>query len=239
MYNLLPYQILDGKKNMEIDANILDYSIESESAPILRLYGWDKPTLTLGRNQPLDSVGVEYCQNNNIDVLRRITGGRAVLHHLEITYSFVCKADFLEKGSTVISSYKEISEALIVGLDLLGIKLSFPEYKKVSVDKGFCMALSTGSDLNYNGKKIIGSAQYRKNNYILQHGSILIDIDDLLHKAIFEDYYDKNTITSLTEINPNIDYYKNLPCFLKKGFESKFNDEFTYNAELAEMLGLC
>jgi lipoate-protein ligase A len=231
MYNYLPYQVFDGQTNMNIDSDLLDNAIENNSVPTLRIYGWNKPTLTLGRNQPLDSIGVDFCNKNNIDVIRRITGGRAVFHHHEITYSFICCADFLDNGNTVIASYKEISEALILAFNKINIHLSFPEYKKVNVDKGYCMALSTGSDLNYKGKKIIGSAQYRKQNYILQHGSILIDMDMPILTSIFGTYLNRQEITFLKEINPDLDYFNILPNVIKEGFEEKFNGEFLFNSD--------
>lgn len=238
MCQFLPFNLFEGKKNMEIDSKILEYSINNNLGPTLRLYGWNKPTVTIGRNQLHDSVNIEFCNNNKIDVIRRITGGKAVFHSNEITYSFVCPITFLDNGNTIKSSYKEISEALIIAFEKINIKLAFPEYKKVVVDKGYCMSISTGSDLSYEGKKIIGSAQFRSQNYILQHGSILIDIDNNYLQNLFGESYDRNSIITLKEINSHLNYFVSLPELLKQGFEEKFNMKFNYLRNFSENIGL-
>jgi len=217
----LSYKVFDGKTNMQIDEEILSSSINTLSEPVLRLYGWEKPTVTIGRNQSIDSVNQEYCKNNCIDVVRRPTGGRALLHDKEITYSFVCAASFLKSGQNIISSYKEISEALILGFKTLGIDLYYPEYKKVFPKNGYCMSVSTGSDLSFQDKKLIGSAQYRKNGYILQHGSIILDIDSEILKNLFN--ADASGLITLKEINPDLAQQPEIVCeAIKSGFEEKF-----------------
>lgn len=209
----LGYKVLSGKENMAFDEGLLNDAIKNLSGPVLRLYGWSEPTLSFGKNQdiPLET---------KFPYVQRITGGRALLHDKEITYCFVCHQDFLDNGQCVISSYKEISEALVLGFADLGIELGFPEYKRVSVQSGYCMNLSTGADLSYEGKKFIGSAQARKRGYILQHGSILLDYDKELLEKIFGEKLDD--VISLKEINPTLCNTKTLCEALKTGFEKKF-----------------
>jgi len=226
MTRFIPYKKYSGSENMSIDLSILNESIKTNAQPVLRLYGWLKPTLSIGRNQPLTGINIDYCKTNNIDIIKRPTGGRAVLHDKELTYSFITPVDFLKNGQTVVSSYKEISEALIFGFKKFDINLSFPASKKVSVRNNFCMAISTGADLNYMEKKIIGSAQFRKQNYILQHGSILIDLDKCVVENIFNSKNaDKNLIT-LTEINPEITNIEILSKAVIAGFNKKFGFDF-------------
>ncbi|EKE04405.1 MAG: hypothetical protein ACD_20C00084G0025 [uncultured bacterium] len=226
MANFIPFEKFDGSTNMTIDELILADSIQNQLEPTLRLYGWLNPTLTLGRNQSFKGLNLDYCKQNNIDIVKRPTGGRAVLHHHELTYSFITPVEFLNNGHSVLYSYKEISDALITGFKKLNIELSYPEYKKVCVKDGYCMAISTGSDLNYNGKKLIGSAQFRQQNYILQHGSILIDIDKEMLANIFNSPTLDSNLTTINSINKDLADIELLSNAMKAGFEEKFSIKF-------------
>lgn len=210
---VVEYQILSGEENMAFDEQLLDEAISLDSAPVLRFYGWSEPTLSFGRNQKIPT-------QKKFPAVKRITGGRTLLHDKELTYCFVCRQDFLQNGESVINSYKEISQGLILGFQNLGINLEFPSCKKVSTHHGYCMNISTGSDLSYEGKKIIGSAQARKKGYILQHGSILLDYD----KEILEEIFDEKieNIISLKELNPDLCNISILCDAIKKGFEQNF-----------------
>ena len=158
-----------GKENMQIDSDILDEAVESNaSEPVFRLYAWSPKCISLGRNQKDD-----FLAGVNIDVVRRLTGGRALLHDDEITYSCVFPVSVIPDGESVTLSYKYISGILIDFFKTLGVELDFGENKHHNTTFDYCMLLSTGADVCYQGKKIIGSAQCRKHGYILQHGSIL------------------------------------------------------------------
>lgn len=199
------YKIDTGTFNMDEDSRLLDNAITNEiKEPIVRLYGWKPACVSLGRNQSEESINSEFCKKQGIDIVRRITGGRALLHDKELTYSFICPISFLENGESVILSYKEISGALIAGMKKVGVELEFPQNKKACTKFDYCMSLSTGADLSYKGKKLIGSAQCRKRGYILQHGSILLDYDKKNLEAIFNEKVDENSIISLKEINKDI-----------------------------------
>ncbi len=180
---------------MQIDSDLLDNAILlKEKEPVFRLYAWSPKCISLGRNQKED-----FIQNTNIDVVRRLTGGRALLHDNEITYSCVMPA---KEGISVNDSYKEISKILIDFFKTLGVKLDFGENKKISTKFDYCMLISTGADVCYQGKKIIGSAQFRKQGYILQHGSILFDYD----KEFLEELFGEKVqgITTVKEILPEM-----------------------------------
>lgn len=201
----LPYRVNSGQVNMDKDAQILNSAIESGAdEPVFRLYGWNPPCISLGRNQRDDFLDMDFLKNHNIDVVRRLTGGRALLHDNEITYSFVCPETYLENGQHVVSSYKEISQILIDKFSLLGIELDFGTAKAVKTGFDYCMLISTGADLCYKNKKLIGSAQCRKNGYILQHGSILYDYDRTLLEQIFKEDIDSGDITTIKEINSKL-----------------------------------
>lgn len=188
---------------MQIDNDLLENAIKNNiKEPIFRLYGWSPACISLGRNQKNDFLNQDFLQSNNIDVVRRLTGGRALLHDNEITYSFICPIEYLKKGANVIDSYKEISQILIDAFKKLNIELNFGGEKKPQGHKDYCMLVSTGADLCFQGKKLIGSAQFRKNNYILQHGSILYDFNQPLLEKIFHE--NTSSVTSIKNINPSI-----------------------------------
>lgn len=201
----LGFGINSGEVNMQIDKDLLDTAIaENISTPRFRLYCWSPACVSLGRNQSDDFLDKDFLKSKNIDIVRRLTGGRALLHDKELTYSFVCPISALENGESVINSYKEISGFLVEGFKKLGINLEFPEHKRPSTKFDYCMSISTGADLCFEGKKIIGSAQFRKDGYILQHGSILFDYDNELIEKIFNEQIEPNSISCLRELNPNI-----------------------------------
>lgn len=199
------YQVLTGQENMRIDSDLLDSAIENKlDYPIFRLYAWKPACVSLGRNQKDDFLDRSFLKENNIDVVRRLTGGRALLHADEITYSFICPTLYLKNGEHVVSSYKEISRILICKFKTIGIDLNFGSNKPIKTGFDYCMLISTGADLCYHGKKLIGSAQCRKQGYILQHGSILYDYDKALLEKIFKEPVSTDEITSIKEINPKL-----------------------------------
>lgn len=201
----IPYELKTGFENMQIDSDLLENAIETKSdEPVFRLYGWSPACVSLGRNQRDDFVDKNLLKSKNIDVVRRLTGGRALLHDDEITYSFVCPISALKNGENVTESYKEISKILIDVFKNMGIELNFGGEKKFRGHVDYCMLVSTGADLCYEGRKLIGSAQFRKNGYILQHGSILYDYNKNLLEDIFKEEVDTSSIISVKEINPNL-----------------------------------
>lgn len=202
---IIPYETRTGKENMQIDSDLLDFAIKNElKEPIFRLYGWEPACVSLGRNQKDDFLDYELLKSKNIDVVRRLTGGRALLHDNEITYSFICPESFLQNGSHIVSSYKEISQILIDKFKKRGIDLDFGASKPIKTGFDYCMLISTGADLCYKEKKLIGSAQCRSHRYILQHGSILYDYDKKLLEEIFKEKVSTDEITSIKEINPKL-----------------------------------
>ena len=189
-----------GVENMQIDSDLLDEAIEKGlTEPRFRLYAWSPRCISLGRNQKDD-----FLDGVNEDVVRRLTGGRALLHDNEITYSYITPVSAIPEGETISNSYKYISGILIDFFKTIGVDLDFGENKKVSTKCDYCMLISTGADVCYNGKKIIGSAQYRKQGYILQHGSILFGYDKELLESLFHEDVSMESITTVNEILPNM-----------------------------------
>lgn len=193
----LGYSIANGTQNMEFDSNLLEHAIDEQETDILfRLYGWSPKCISLGRNQNGDFL------TEKIDVVKRLTGGRALLHDNEITYCCIAPIEAIPNGQSVIDSYKYISGILIDFFKTLGIELEYGANKKVSTHYDYCMLLSTGADVCYQSKKIIGSAQCRKNGYILQHGSILFGYDKEFLEHLFKEKVEG--ITTVSNILPNL-----------------------------------
>lgn len=205
MTKFIPYSCNTGEINMKTDSDLLESAINQKlEEPIFRLYGWNPPCISLGRNQKEEFLDRDFLQSHNIDVVRRLTGGRALLHDNEITYSYICPVSYLKNGEHVVSSYREISQILIDKFEKLGIGLSFGDSKPVKTGFDYCMLISTGADLCYGGRKLIGSAQCRKNGYILQHGSILYDYDKSLLERIFGEEVSTEEVTCIREIRPEL-----------------------------------
>ncbi len=201
----IPFEIKTGKENMQIDSDLLDYAIKEDlTEPIFRLYGWHPACVSLGRNQKDNFIDYELLNKLGIDVVRRLTGGRALLHDNEITYSYICPVNYLKQGENITSSYKEISQILIDALKKIGIETEFGALKRPNTHFDYCMLISTGADLCCRGRKLIGSAQFRKEGYILQHGSILYDYNPELLQEIFKEEVSTDSIISIKEINSDI-----------------------------------
>ena len=229
----IKFGVYTGRENMQIDSDLLDNAIsEQTQEPIFRLYAWSPRCVSLGRNQ-----NVNEGDFSGIDVVRRVTGGRALLHDNEITYSCVAPISNIPNGETVKESYKYISGILIDFFKTLGVELEFGggvnitgvndtgvndtgvNGKGINAKHNYCMLISTGADVCYKGKKIIGSAQYRKNGYILQHGSVLFGYDKALLEKLFDEEISSDSITTVNEILPEItkeEFVLELENFIRK-----------------------
>ena len=145
-----------GPWNMALD-EVLMYCANYD-IPILRLYGWQPPTVSIGYFQSMDEeVDVKKCKQMGIDVVRRITGGGAVLHESELTYSFITKI----YPKNIIESYDLICDPVVMCINKLGFNAKFAPLNDIIIDK----------------KKVSGNAQTRKKNILLQHGTILLDVN--------------------------------------------------------------
>ncbi len=201
----IDYKIYTGKENMQIDSDILESCTKNNTVePVFRLYGWKPACVSLGRNQDSQFINNELLSKNGIDIVRRLTGGRALLHDMELTYSYVTPASIIPNGENITASYEFISQIWIDIFKEIDINLTIGGLPRYISHNNYCMSLSTGADLCWNGKKFIGSAQCRKNGYILQHGSILIDYNKELIEEIFRENTDFSKIVTLKEIDNSI-----------------------------------
>lgn len=170
----------DAYTNMAIDEAIMKRCQEGNENPVLRLYGWNPPAVSMGYFQKYEeAVNASACKSLGIDVVRRLTGGRAVLHEHEVTYSVIVREDYPGMPQSVVESYRFICRGIVEGLKLLGIEAAMETGRRKEIQPGSAACFDSASmyEITYRGKKLVGSAQVRKNGVILQHGSILIDFD--------------------------------------------------------------
>ncbi len=175
-----------GPVNMALDEAISDAVTAGRQPPTLRLYGWKPPAISLGYHQDIDD-GIDHdaARERGYDIVRRPTGGRAILHSTELTYSFSIRQDEIAGGQSVMKSYREISRGIIAGLALIGARVSLgPDQQRADEEdastdaaRAICFAKTARCDLQAAGRKVVGSAQVRRDGGILQHGSIPIEID--------------------------------------------------------------
>lgn len=212
---LLLTQHNTGAWNMAVDEAVLEAVATGKQYPTLRFYGWNPGAVTIGYFQSLqEEVDTQKCQSEKIDVIRRITGGGAVFHDKEITYSFIVKEEDGLIVKDILASYKQICQGIISGLEMLGITSQFIPI----------------NDLVVNNKKISGNAQTRKQKTILQHGTVLLDVDVKkmfsLLKVPDEKIRDKmilaveERVTSLRHLSGNEIAYSAVENALMKGFAS-------------------
>lgn len=155
-----------------------------QSRPTLRLYQWARPTVTLGRFQCVDDVDLTACSAAGVDVVRRFTGGRGVLHDDELTYSVVAGTrDGMPRG--VAASYRHLSAVLAQAYRNLGIDASITHRDHGPASKGACYLATTRADLACGSLKLAGSAQVWHGSTVLQHGSFTISRDASLESRIF------------------------------------------------------
>jgi len=201
---------LDGSWNMALDEYLFQ-SLSEEPQTILRFYKWKNPTVSLGYSQKvLEVADVEFCKKNGIDIVRRMTGGKLVLHHKEVTYS-LASSDTELFTATIADSYRLISEALMKGLERMGLAPSLASPAPQEYIRGNlpCFSYPSRNEVEVDGKKIIGSAQKRVGTKFIQHGSIPLEEDDNLLTSIsfLEGAGEEVRMLSLTEaLGSSIDF---------------------------------
>jgi len=169
----LPYEVRSGAGNMALD-EALARSLHGHDQGVVRLYGWERPTLSLGRNEPAGAYPIESLKASGHDVVRRPTGGRAVLHHLELTYAVVAP---LRTWGGVREAYTSINRALAAALRGLGAAVDVVEAtgaRALGPEAGPCFQVPAAGEVVARGRKLVGSAQARVGDALLQHGSILL-----------------------------------------------------------------
>ena len=197
----------DGPENMALDEALLQSFDSHSTQPVLRLYGWSPPALSLGRFQKADDIlDLEKCRAAGVSVVRRITGGGVIFHADELTYSIVCAPHHIPASDSIKDSFRVLTAFLLQFYRDLGLDAGYAVDRKSSAEKigersEFCFAGKETFDILINGRKIGGNAQRRKREVIFQHGSIPLigRVDDGIKFLRVRPRGVKELVTSLSE----------------------------------------
>jgi lipoate-protein ligase A len=223
-----------GAYNMAVDEELLARSQAGEAVPVLRFYSWDPPAVSIGRYQAMKAaVDADACRRRGYDIVRRITGGRAVLHHRELTYSIIARTDNPLFPSGVLGTYKVIAAGLLAGLQNLGIHAEMVarggRYDALVERKPkdpACFSSPSWYEILANRRKIIGSAQRRMRGAFLQHGSILIDYDPRLESEVIPGAGGDSVTCIRRELGRDVPVEEIKRAF-QKGFEDNLDIVFS------------
>jgi len=191
--------------------------------PVVRFYRWARPTVSLGYHQGVEAVvDLDVCADLGVDVVRRPTGGAAVLHHDELTYSVIATPAQLGV-TTPRAAYERISQALREALRRLGLPQADVARPARSAGRfsGFCFAETARYEITVDGRKLVGSAQRWGRSAVLQHGSILLDFD-LRLAAVFRPGLFRRAFTTLREACGGVPSIEDLEAALRAGFTAVF-----------------
>jgi len=250
------WRLINTKDNTPAMNMAIDEALLTSKKPVLRFYSWKPAGLSLGYFQNTQVINVMRCKELGIDVVRRLTGGNAVLHDKELTYSVVIDVSKMQsifehvknpKGvfneskmpKSVVESYKVISSGLLEGLRNLGLKAVMNSEVSEGQKSAVCFNDPSWYEMVVNNKKIVGSAQKRIDGKILQHGAVLIDADVSKYCSLFNNCSEelilkvKKRMTSINdELKEKVDYSK-VALSMRKGFEKALGIEFE-ESELTE-----
>ncbi|MBY0145651.1 biotin/lipoate A/B protein ligase family protein [Neobacillus niacini] len=172
--------------NMALDEALLEWHSEGKIPPVIRFYGWEPAALSIGYFQKVEKeIDLEAVKAQGLGFVRRPTGGRGVLHEHELTYSVIVSEEHPEMPKTVTEAYRVISEGILKGFHQLGLEAYFAvpktdEERSALKDprSAVCFDAPSWYELVVEGRKVAGSAQTRQKGVILQHGAILLDLDE-------------------------------------------------------------
>ena len=213
-----------GPANMATEEAILNYKINHpEAPPTLRVFGWSPPCVSLGRTQPFNDMNLVKCRELGIYIVRRLTGGTAILHDRELTYSIIISQN---DGIpfNIVESFRTLNQGLILAYRKLGVPVELITRQQKDC-RVWCFASQGIADLAYQGKKIVGSAQYRRGTTILQHGSLIIRhnlklMSELAPEILLSEATDLETIRGKTTL-------QEIKTAIRQGFEEALDIEFS------------
>jgi lipoate-protein ligase A len=189
-----------GAWNMAVDETILEAVGHGGSSPTLRLYAWEPACLSLGYAQSLSDVDIPRLQARGWEMVRRPTGGRAVLHTDEITYSVIAPHNEPRVAGTVLESYRCLAAALVEALRRLNLPVEVQEHAETSskIPNPVCFEVPSTYEITAGGKKLVGSAQSRRKEGILQHGTLPLtgDLTRILQVLAFPNEEARTRATS-------------------------------------------
>ena len=210
----------DGPTNMAVDEALARGCAEGWAPPTLRLYRWSVPTVSLGYNQAAHgAVDLAACGRRGVGVVRRVTGGRALLHQHELTYSLALPTPAGHRG--VLTDYRWISRCLLLAVQRLGVPATISRGQTPQEAGGLCFLSTSRYELTVGGRKLIGSAQRRFTSALLQHGSLLIELEHAAWSALFPQGRDLEArATALRLLLGRSPGWEELVEALRAGFEA-------------------
>ena len=215
---------------MAIDETLLESAVSESATATVRFYQFEKPTLSLGYRQRLEAKDRARLRNLGVSIVRRMTGGRSLLHQNELTYSVTAPTREMFQKCSVKQSYKHIREAIASALRRLGAPIdehgpTFPSTRLRAPSGLPCLAVATGHEIFSGGRKLVASAQRWRRAGFLQHGAILLRIDHELcaqvHELVEGDALEAVGLFDL--VDPGIQE-KYVVSELTKAFESLFDE---------------
>lgn len=241
-----------GAANMAVDQAVAEACAAGESLPTVRFYRWQPPAVSLGRHQPLAEIDAEAVAARGYEIVRRPTGGRAILHTDEFTYAVAAPDGEPRMAGGVMDAYLRISHALMIGLQALGVAADkAPGSVRVGKDvSAACFEVPSAYEITAGPRKLMGSAQSRRAGYVLQHGSLpligditrLIDVlkldeasADVLRRDLEERACTLAQALGVGEDDPLVDFGAVCQA-MRTGFEQALNLQFKVSQPTAAEL---
>ncbi len=217
-----------GTQNMAADHVLLRH-FQPGSSPILRLYTWDCITLSVGKNQRLDAINQEWCRTQGIPIIRRPTGGQAVLHGNDLTYSIIGDPQDTRFSGGIVQTYQTISQAFVRFFQNLGMTPQLQPHsraQRVAQASQVCFVVPSSYEILLNNRKIIGSAQRQTATAFLQHGTIPLQ-DQVPYLAhIFRNTSPEMLYQKTTDLNTAGGLANQSETSLRKTLKSCFAEVF-------------
>jgi lipoate-protein ligase A len=226
--------------NMALDEAIATAVRKDNAPPTLRLYGWNVPSVSIGCFQKTDDIDIDYCVKKHVPIVRRPTGGRAILHNIELTYSFSSKTSYGIFSKGLLDSYKKISYALGLALTRCGFSAGIMmDRKTTNYSSPLCFQLTSYGEISISNKKIIGSAQKRWTDGLLQQGSIpyIIDKDEMIRIFRLKSTHIIREARGLKEIFPESDTNE-LKNAIRTSYEEIFDKRLIISDPTQEEISL-
>ncbi|NOX20700.1 MAG: lipoate--protein ligase family protein [Nitrospirae bacterium] len=233
----------DAYFNMALDEAIAVHVQDHNCPPTLRFYGWNKKSITIGAFQSINDLNIQYCNERNIPVVRRPTGGRAILHGNDLTYSFssINSPPFFSEG--LLQTYGFISRAFLLAFRSLGMEVQMKNRKekgKVLTGSSLCFQSVSYGEITLQGRKLIGSAQKRWKKGFLQQGSLMLKLEADEMKRVFKRVKADQILSSMTSV---LEHYPQISTDLLKkeitrAFEEVFSVRFIHDEPTRDELSL-
>ena len=227
-----------GAWNMAVDEAILDTAGKNQALPTLRLYAWEPACLSIGYAQPYADVDRNRLADYGWDWVRRPTGGRAILHTDELTYSVIAPLSEPRVAGSVLESYQRLSSALLFALHAMNIPAQAHPINpggKIEASRAVCFEVPSNYEIVVDGKKLIGSAQARRKNGVLQHGTLPLwgDLTRITSVLVYSDEQTRreaalrllsHATTVETVLGYKVDWVAAAQAFIK-GFQTELDLE--------------